>query len=322
MSIVCSEEEINTYRQIVDFSIGCNPRSMKRLFNSFILLNTVAGKKGMFNEADGIKAKDKQRILFAALCLQMAFEEIYEFMIKNKNDLNADLFNGIKELEKLKTDSVLEEIRKNIPVKEDLYYSKIADFMELFYNCLQLDDDPSLSSDELKNLKNILSFSVITANTREEIQPQRDMGAIYSEFWKQFLEKIKGRSILYQKNKGSNSPFLNTNSKINGLVYSVAIANKYARCSLWMNLETKDKTKSVFDVLEKSKADIERRTGKTWEWKRNDHQKTSSIDSTLTGVSISNKGDWPKMIDFLIEEINIMENSFGIPLETLSKTEI
>lgn len=36
MSIVCSQEEINTYREIVDCSIGCNPRSMKRLFNSFI----------------------------------------------------------------------------------------------------------------------------------------------------------------------------------------------------------------------------------------------------------------------------------------------
>ncbi|KAB2927787.1 MAG: AAA family ATPase [Candidatus Contendobacter sp.] len=116
MSIVCSEEEISTYREIVNFSIGCNPRSMKRLFNSFILLNTVASKKGMFNEADDIKAKDKQRILFASLCLQMAFQEIYEFMIKNKNELDADFFDGIKDFEKLKTDSAFEEIRKNIPV--------------------------------------------------------------------------------------------------------------------------------------------------------------------------------------------------------------
>ena len=102
MSIVCSEEEISTYREIVDCSIGCNPRSMKRLFNSFILLNTVASKKGMFNEADDIKAKDKQRILFASLCLQMAFQEIYEFMIKNKNELDADFFDESRILKKLK----------------------------------------------------------------------------------------------------------------------------------------------------------------------------------------------------------------------------
>jgi len=147
---------------------------MKRLFNSFILLNAVAGKKGMFNEEDSIKTKDKQWILFAALCLQMAFQEVYEFMIKNKNELNTDFFEGIKDLERFKTDSAFEEIRKNILVKEDLYYSKIADFMELFYNCLQLDDDlESLSDKELNNLKNILSFSAITANTREEAQPLR-----------------------------------------------------------------------------------------------------------------------------------------------------
>ena len=200
MSIVCSEEEINTYREIVDCSIGCNPRSMKRLFNSFILLNTVAGKKGMFNEADGIKAKDKQRILFAALCLQMAFEEIYEFMIKNKNDLNADFFDGIKDLEKFKTDSAFEEIRKNIPVKEDLYYSKIAEFMEIFFCCFQLDDDlESLTAEELNNLKNILFFSAITSNKPVEVEPQQGRESNNIEFWKYFLDKIKGRSVLFQK---------------------------------------------------------------------------------------------------------------------------
>ena len=174
MSIVCSEEEISTYREIVDCSIGCNPRSMKRLFNSFILLNTVASKKGMFNEADDIKAKDKQRILFASLCLQMAFQEIYEFMIKNKNELDADFFDGIKDFEKLKTDSAFEEIRKNIHIKEDLYYEKIADFMGIFYKIIQLDSDlENLSDEELGNLKNILSFSAITSTGEKSLENKR-----------------------------------------------------------------------------------------------------------------------------------------------------
>ncbi len=169
MNIACSPEEIGTYREIVDSSIGCNPRSMKRLFNSFILLNTVASKKGMFNEADDMKPKDKQRILFASLCLQMAFQEIYEFMIKNTNELDASFFEGIKDFEKLKADSTFEEIRKNIPIKEDLYYDKIADFMGIFYKILQLDDDlESLSDEELGNLINILFFSAITSTTGEK----------------------------------------------------------------------------------------------------------------------------------------------------------
>lgn len=179
MSIVCSEEEISIYREIVDCSIGCNPRSMKRLFNSFILLNTVASKKGIFNEADDIKAKDKQRILFASLCLQMAFQEIYEFMIKNKNELDADFFDGIKDFEKLKTDSAFEEIRKNIPIKEDLYYDRIADFMGLFYKILQLDDDlESLSDEEMGNLKNILSFSAITSTGEKPLENKRSMFSV------------------------------------------------------------------------------------------------------------------------------------------------
>ncbi len=310
MSIVCSEEEINTYREIVDCSIGCNPRSMKRLFNSFILLNTVAGKKGMFNEAGGIKAKDKQRKLFAALCLQMAFEEIYEFMIKNKNDLETDFFEDIKEFDKLKTDIKFEEIRKNIPVKDDLYYSKIADFMELFFNCLQLDGDlESLSDEELGNLKNILSFSAITANAREEVQSQKGREANNLEFWKYFLDKMKGRSALFQKVSPSEGGWIAAGSGVGGVTYVLATRKNRITCALSLNRGNKDENKKIFDGLEKFKDEIENEMGKKLEWKRMDDKKASGIIQEAK-MDVYQPKDWLKIAEFFIEEINKMEQAF------------
>lgn len=311
MSITCSEKEINTYREIVDSSIGCNPRSMKRLFNSFILLNTVASKKGMFNEADGIKAKDKQRILFASLCLQMAFQEIYEFTIKNKNELDTNFFDGIKDLEKLKTDSAFEEIRKNIPIKEDLYYDKIAGFMGLFYKILQLDDDlESLSDEELANLKNILSFSAITAPSPPDIQLGSKREANNLEFWKYFLDKIKGRSNLFQRISPTGEGWIGSGSGVAGLSYTVAVKKNYVNCSLTISRSIKDENKMIFDGLEKFKDEIESKIGKPLNWRRLDNKKGCEISLGKTGIDAYQSREWPEITEFLIEEINNMEQAF------------
>lgn len=173
MGIACTEEEVMTYLDLVDLSIGCNPRSMKRLFNSFILLNTVAKKKGLFNddEDDEIQVQDKQIILFATLCLQMAFSELYEHMIKKKNDLDLEFFTSIKDLDAIKTNPAFEELRSNLPIKDDLHYNKIARFMSVFFKCIKHNDDINvLSESELMNFLSTLSFSAITANTHEDVR--------------------------------------------------------------------------------------------------------------------------------------------------------
>ena len=316
MSIVCSEDEINIYREIVDYSIGCNPRSMKRLFNSFILLNTVAGKKGMFNEADGIEAKSKQRILFAALCLQMAFEEVYEYMIKNKDDLDASFFDGIKVLEKLETDSAYEEIRKKVPAKEDLYYSRLAEFMDIFFNTLQLDDDDEiLSEEELDNLKNILSFSAITAKTREDLYPQKDMplkATKYLEFWTYFLEEIRGKSSLFQKIKpsGRNWATTGTGFRLSRIIFRVEIKKNHIICSLLLLRINDEENKMIFDDLIKCKNEIESEIGRTLVWLRRDGKRNCIISHEIHGMDINQPAEIPRISTSIIQELIKMEEVF------------
>ena len=313
IGISCGEEEIDTYREIVDFSIGCNPRSLKRIFNSFILLNKVAGKRGLFNNQDNIEVKDKQRVLFATLCLQMAFSELYEYMIKNRHDLDAEFFDGIKDLERLKTDMQFEPIRKIMPVKEDAHFARVADFMGLFYSCLQLDEDyDHLSDIELDNLKGILSFSAITANAREDMQQVRlasGRGENYAEFWTQFLDSIKGRSLLFQKNKPRTSSYMSTGS--DGIIYELAAQKKRAMCLL--TIKYQDKSDTFFDELFKFKPQIDFKAGKesrTWEWIHNEQRKELVILSEQKGLNVSDTEHWQKINDFFISEINLLYKTF------------
>ena len=330
IGIKCSDTEVDMYWKVVDLSVGCNPRSLKRLFNSFILLNTVATKKEMFNEGNGVKTGDKQRILFAILCLQMAFQEIYEFMIRNRYSLTADFFEGIKEVEKLQTDDLFKELRKfsSFQDKDEAYCDRIAGFMDIFYECLQLDDDlDNLSDEELKNLKDILSFSSITANTpntstQETVSAEtKSKQEIWLEFWKQFLEQIRGKSLLFQKSSGATCSWIAVRAGIKGtnIQYGIVVSTRHTSVELWIDLETRDKSKMFYDNLLSYKDKIESDAGKEWEWERSDTQRKSTICSKMKGVNVSNPNDWQKMNDFLITEINLMQKAFQPYLEQVAR---
>jgi hypothetical protein len=324
------ESTIKAYREIADSSIGSNPRSLKRIFNSFILLNMVATRKGTFDEADGVKKQDKQRVLFATLCLQMAYEKLYEFMIINKDELNADFFESMRELDANETNQLVEEFKgvliaeKVLKANDDnkSYYGKLSTFMEVFYNSLQLDDDlDDLSEEELANLKNILSFSAITANTREEVQQTQlsNKQDAYVKFWSQFLEAIKGKSALYQKSKAPTGGWIEITSGISGTSYSVVAGSTFARVNLGLNYYKIGLP--FFDELIKFKDDIENESGKKWEWNRNEGKKFGVIASEdLTGVNFSNPADWQKINDFLISEVNLMHKTIQPYLQRVNQT--
>jgi len=324
------ENEIKAYREIADSSIGSNPRSLKRLFNSFILLNKVASKKDMFVDA-AVKKQDKQRVLFATLCLQMAFPELYEFMIKNKNELDANFFDSMKDLEAIESNELVEEFKGILiaekVLKDDenkLYYGKLSNFMEVFYNSLQLDDDlEDLSDEELENLKNILSFSAITANTREELQQVQSISREdnYVKFWSQFAEDVKGKSVLFQKTKANriHSRWVSAGIKT-GIGYTIVARTKTASCHL--SIPHFENREIFFDELIKYKEDIERESGKIWQWNRYDNKKktSASISIELSGVNVSNSADWQKINDFLISEINLMHKTLQPYLERINQT--
>lgn len=163
MKITFTEADVSTYCDLINSSIGFNPRSVKRLFNSYLLLNKVANKK---NILEGNNMADKQRVLFAVLCMQMAFDIVYDYLLKNFNDITSELLDDFSDIEKLRLDLNFIQIRNEIGA-DDLNLQKLTNFMSAFKDALQLDDDDSLSEVEIDNLKQILSFSSITATSQE-----------------------------------------------------------------------------------------------------------------------------------------------------------
>ncbi len=165
------EEDIELFVNLANNSVGFNPRSMKRLFNSLQLLKMVASTKNIL-EADSVaSAYEKQRILFAILCLQTAYEPMYRFMLKHQSQIDQDFFDIFSELERLKESDFYGEIKKVFDVEEDEnQIIRFIEFLNTFYEAIQLASDESegadenLSEKELENLMRFLSFSSITTS--------------------------------------------------------------------------------------------------------------------------------------------------------------
>ena len=159
---------------LAEHSIGANPRSLKRLFNTLQLLNIVAKKKRML-DTDGIAtAEERQRLLFAALCLQLAYEPVYQLLLKEQGQFSDAYFSEFTDLQRLRNNSVrLETVRKAVAGQgeTDEALQRFTDFMRFLTDAAQMasdlteNHDESLSEWELDLLRGFLSLSALTNST-------------------------------------------------------------------------------------------------------------------------------------------------------------
>lgn len=184
--------DIRIYESLASSSIGINPRGLKRIFNLMLLLNITAKNQNLLENADDVKKSERQRVMFAALCLQSGFEEAYQFLAKSK--ITEDFLRKMSDANQLKNSELFEGLRKVMLNDEKL--EKLAEFMEIFIDSLQTDFDGNdgLSALEIKNLSEILKFSSITAvddgkNVSEVSYEERKQNR---DAIKAFVEELNG----------------------------------------------------------------------------------------------------------------------------------
>ena len=90
--------EDEAVREIIRYTIGGNPRSIKRLVNSVSLIQIfVNNKKELSKEEvdedqkeEGISDRDEKFLLFSLLCLQIAFPPIYSLLVQEPDFIKWD----------------------------------------------------------------------------------------------------------------------------------------------------------------------------------------------------------------------------------------
>lgn len=242
------EKGMELLTALVRDSIGFNPRSVKRLFNSYLLLIDVMEKKrnkSVSDDKNKIDKKDRQRILFAVLCIQMAFDCLYDTLLQDIELIDDDYLTLLMDESKLKENKVLlSNLHKTMKSVPDLYFQRIAAFCTSFYQAIQCDDImDELSDDEIRNLKEILSFSSITSTVN-------DGYSSYDKIQDTQIQDWQGYDVYLKDKKGINSKLVKHIKNIHDRViatYKDKIKVNYASTYIaFKNPEGKGKISKTF----------------------------------------------------------------------------
>ena len=222
------EETLPQYINLIKYSIGNNPRSMKRLFNSFLLLSNIS-------DSEILEDSLNRQILFALLCMQSSYELMYNYIIEKRLDLDGEFFNELK--------NEKNDIFKKIEMNEK-EISQFTRFMENFYSLLDKDGDGEINKeDEMEVFRKVLNFSTVTSSSAE-VEENED--SILRDY--RFKNRNIARTIKTKLNKGFKVDFGETYKK-KGIEISnwwIFRANTFSKVANPLNLEEKFGVEFVF----------------------------------------------------------------------------
>jgi hypothetical protein len=152
----------------------------------------------------------------------------------------------------------------------------------------------------------------------QEEESTQEGQIIRNEFWKELLLKFKPKSTLFSNISASKENSINASTGIGGVQLFFGISKKYARSGVYISTGDIDKSKFIFDQLHREKEEIEKQTG-ALEWDdEDDTKKTRSIKKEMRDVNVSEKDDWDKMMDFMMDSMLKIENAFKEPLQKIN----
>jgi hypothetical protein len=173
-----------------------------------------------------------------------------------------------------------------------------------------LNDQLIVDTDQIIPVKDIQEIMIgYDEKTQDDSKTKDDLARcqIYrDEFWHKLLHKFNSMSDLFS---GRNielhqyDHWLSTGSGLSGVQYNFLVTKNYAGVELGISGRTQIENKEIFDYLEKNKDDIEKSFGDNLSWERLSDKKMSRIIYKLDGVSIFNKDDWDKIIEFLSQNM-------------------
>lgn len=222
-----SDDDLTVYEELIRHSIGFNPRSAKRLVNVMKIYRLVESAKAETVDRSSNDISDaagyRNRVLFALVCLQTAFEPAFHYLRANLDAQKlAEVMNG-----------ELEGIRKayensDTPAAFDRAKRRINEFLEAFFKAIDRNNNNEPDENEIAVLRSVMQNLAITSvneeqNQDSELPDYRSLG------------KMNVKSILTHDEK---------KSLINEIAWYVSRSSPFAKYS----------TRSVSMYLAKSDA--------------------------------------------------------------------
>ena len=270
------EEEINT---ILGYTIGGNPRSLKRLVNSLALINIFSKMDG-----DADKKKESHRsddkkdlLLFSLVCLQISFPDIYDLLSSNPEFLKWDEETAF-EVTKLAEEKDADKFNRDLDIvsgKEDFdedweqtlfricytkprYRTRATDISK-FFNYLRSRLLSDLDEEEIfKIIDDVISQTAVTSvNATDDQQKQNKSSGYGSKFSMEegiyTDEELKNHLVEYFSSDGKAETTIERRAKVKSYLKILLTDDRaFKRDELKSIISEKETWKAAFDRLNPS----------------------------------------------------------------------
>ncbi|MBT4360051.1 MAG: hypothetical protein HN936_07285 [Bacteroidetes bacterium] len=157
------DHDVEFYEEVTSCTVGRNPRSIKRIINYSKLIRLIRGR----HSSSKTKDSDLQRkILYALLCMQVAWPEIFNYFVKSPTPATIKNIEDWEFLDKIPFIDKLYDRTPNL----DQLKSNVSAYFDLFYDLLDSDNDGHISQKELAPVHDILRVARL-ASTSDFKQP-------------------------------------------------------------------------------------------------------------------------------------------------------
>ncbi len=167
----CGDEDLDIYMDLLKFSIGFNPRGLKILANSLILMNRMRLNQDIVNQTS-LEKKKAEKIIFALTCMERVYPQLYHLFMTRLNDKPVKFLS--KELSSSKKISEIEALQPLLAeaFNKETTANKILEFVQQLISVIDTDSDESISHEEMTNLKKIVALSSLTVRGTQQAKTE------------------------------------------------------------------------------------------------------------------------------------------------------
>lgn len=201
----------------------------------------------------------------------------------------------------------------------DIQCIKVVPYM--WNQNLIIDVDKIIPVPEIE--KFTIRVSLKDAEEKKNAITQNMNAELYSKYWAKLLECAKSRDFsLYDKRTGSQSCWISTGAGLANIQYNLVLLKDKIRVELYINKESSDDNKKIFNLLKEEKDIIEDRFGAELTWELLEDKKASRISiSSNDSFNRDDMANWDRSIDWHIENMKKFESAIKPSLEKI-KTKV
>ena len=181
-------------------------------------------------------------------------------------------------------------------------------------------EEALLSIEQIIPVPEAAEFTIKMAEkAREEQQTQQAVKGRHKlryEFWTQLLEHFQKPGDIFSNVSPKTDHWLSMGSGISGVIFNFIATTRGIRVELYLQRSSQESNKAIFDQLYAQRAEIDQALpGIIWE--RLDEKKASRIRIDGPDLSLNNREDWSRMIDWLEQHMRRMVSIFQPYLATI-----